>query len=363
MTLTFARAIFLQFVGTVGSGIFVLPYVFYHSNFVFGSIFLLLLGILSAVLNNFYCHIVKSTKGDHQLAGYAEIYLGPRFKQLAVFNLILLSFGAMSAYQKLFSSFLSALFPVVSNYSPYVFVSLLGLAVIFNFKINRFFSILIPLFILVIPIVLFFYSMTSYGFRITYYEIPPNFLFYGPTLFALSGLTIIPEIDEILRQGRPKKHETLALASFLGVILVVAVYFFFTSSVTTLSGSSVSINAVSGLISTYPFFAIIVSVFGMITTFRASLNFIHVIHELFFRDLKLSHPISSLLSFALPLSSVFLGSVSLLTIISLTGNITIFVSALLVILIRFELPRSFWTEFFAILILVCLSFGLLFSFA
>lgn len=362
MTLTFASAIFLQFVGTVGSGIFVLPYVFYHSNFLFAAIFLVLLGFVSGALNLFYCHIVSATKGDHQLAGYAGIYLGPRFKYLALLNLIILSFGAVTAYQKLFSSFLSAIFPVVDNYSPYIFIGLLGLAIISKFKFNHFFSILIPLFILIIPIVLFFYSITSYGLRITYYDIPPSFLFYGATIFALSGLTIVPEIDEVLRHGRARKHETLALASFLGVALVVITYLLFSYSIITLSGPSISINTVSGLLVNSPFFALVISIFGIITTFRASLNFIHVLHELFFRDLGLSESTSIALSFAFPLLTIFAGAIPLLTIISLTGNITIFVSALLVILIRFELPRSFWTEFFAILVLVCLSLGLLISF-
>jgi amino acid permease len=362
MTSTFASAIFLQFVGTVGSGIFVLPYVFYHSNFLFAAIFLVLLGFVSGALNRFYCHIVSSTKGDHQLAGYAEIYLGPRFKYLALLNLILLSFGAMTAYQKLFSSFLSALFPVVGNYSPYIFIGLLGLAIISKFKINRFFSILIPFFILLIPIVLFFYSAIFINHESYSMFQSPSFLFYGATIFALSGLTIVPEIDETLRRGRPKKHETLALASSIGVALVVITYLLFSYSIVTLSGPSVSINTVSGLLVNSPFFALVISIFGIITTFRASLNFIHVLHELFFRDLGLSESKSVALSFAFPLLTLVAGSIPLLTIISLTGNITIFVSALLVILIRFELPRSFWTEFFAILVLVCLSLGLLISF-
>jgi len=272
-----------------------------------------------------------------------------------------LSFGAITAYLKLFSSFLATLIPPLSSFAPYIFLLLLGLFFLTKLK-TSWLNSFISLFVILIPLVLFFYSFTFYGLRVTDYEIPPSFLFYGAALFALSGFTIIPEVDEVLHQGHRQKHETLALASSLGLALAVVVYLLFAYSVVTLSGSSVSSDTVSGLLKSTPLFAKLISAFGLIVTFRASFGFLTILHELFFRDLHLSSVKSSFLSFGLCVLCLLVSSVSLITIISLTGDITIFVSALIIVLIRLKLPYTFSTTFFAFLILLCLSLGLLIAF-
>lgn len=353
----FVSAIFLMFMGTVGSGIFVLPYLFAHSNLIFASIFLVFLTTITAALNQFYVEIIKKTPGDHQLTGYASIYLGPKFKLITTLNLVLLAFGAITAYSKLFTSFLNLLFPSLSLslasilYLAFLFLSL----ALSRERVGLGFRILVPIFILVIPVLLFIFSLNSQfvirnsSFLIT----SPSFAFFGATLFALSGFTIIPEVEETL--GSNKK---LSLAVLLGLLLAALIYFLYAFSVIRLSGQSLSINSVSGLASTYPLIAKFIAIFGLVITLRASFNFLIILRELFYRDLKISKTISNSLPFLFPVLALFLRSVSLISIISLTGHLTIFISALIICLIRLRLPHTFATQFFSLLIILSLTFGL-----
>ena len=352
----FLSAVFLQFMGTVGSGIFVLPYLFAKSNFLFATFFLVYLTIITAFLNHFYVEIISSTPGDHQLTGYAQKYLGPKFKLVTTLNLILLACGAITAYSKLFQSFFILIIPQCSAISSIVY--LITVIIIFALALSReregLGFLLIPIFILLIPVVLFFIALNSpLEIRNLSLEISPSFMFYGATLFALSGFTIIPEVQETL--GSNKK---LFLAVFLGLILATITYFLFAFSVIRLSGPSLTVDSVTGLFRTFPVIALVLAIFGMVVTSKSTANFLIILRELFYRDLKISLPLSQMLPLLFPLVVLALTSVSLITIMSLTGHITIFVSAVIICLIRFRLPHNFSTLFISLLILLSLFFGL-----
>ena len=358
MRYTFLSAIFLQFMGTVGSGIFVLPYLFYHSNFIFSVFFLLILGVVTGVLNHFYAHIVTSTPGDHQLAGYSRIYLGKRFSSLATLNLLLLSFGAIAAYLKLFISFISILFPSLSQ----IIVSIIYIVVVFAayqlyFHRSKFLDYIIPIFMLLIPIAIFITSFYSHSPSPGFYLVSPKFLFFGATIYALSGFTIIPEVQEILLKDKKHKH-SLPLAVALGMVLVVLSYLLFSYGVIVISNGGVTIDTVTGMSHSLPLLAKVISIFGAVIVMRASFGFLIVLRELFFRDLQLSKTVSNYLPLSFPLIALTLGSVSLISLISMTGSITIFVSALLICLIRLRLPTTFWTQFWIMAVMISLLLGL-----
>lgn len=357
MNHTLLRAIFLQFMGTVGSGIFVLPYLFYHSNFVFSTIFLLVLGAVTLALNHFYSHIVTSTKGDHQLAGYSQLYLGRRFGKLASLNLLLLSFGAMAAYYKLFINFTQLLYPFSSPLVPsllYLFI----LTVFYRlyFKPSGIIDIIVPIFMLSTPVTLFVLSFLYPLPSANLYTVSPSFSFYGAVVYALSGFTIIPEVQEILLKGRLR--HSLPTVVNIGMLLVVVSYFMFAYGVVSISNGGVTIDTVTGLARSLPLLAKVMALFGSIVVLRASFGFLIVLRELFFRDLHLSEKKSDFIPLLFPLVAILLRSIPLVSLISVTGTITIFVSSLLICLIRFRLPTSFWTQFWAIAIMFTLTTGL-----
>ena len=73
---------------TIGAGILGIPYVIAKAGFVTGIINILIIGILVLFLNLYSGEIVLRTKGDHQLTGYASIYLGKTGKFLMAISII-----------------------------------------------------------------------------------------------------------------------------------------------------------------------------------------------------------------------------------------------------------------------------------
>jgi len=356
----FFRAVFLQFYATVGAGIFALPYLFYKSNFNFAVIFLVVLTIITGFLNYFYLEIVLSTEGDHQFSGYAQIYLGKNFRHLATLNLLLLGLGATVAYVKLFSNFLVILVPQLPLFiASLIFIGLLITSHLLRLDFVRRLESIIPAIILLIPLLLFSTALQTPS--------PPqvhldsSFSFFGPLIFALAGFTIIPEIEEVFR-GRPKKYQSTLLASFLGLFLIFLVYLIFSFSVVRISGSLLSIDSITGIFQIYPWLGRLLAVFGLLITYQASLNFLLVIRELFYRDFRISKSISQSLPMLVPLFALFLFTVPFIQVISLTGAITVYVSALMICAIRLKINHSWFTTLLAVLIFLSLTFGLLLEF-
>ena len=64
----------------IGAGVLGIPYVIAQSGFKIGLIHLIIIGIIMAILMLYLGEITLRTKKDHQLAGYAEKYLGKKGK-------------------------------------------------------------------------------------------------------------------------------------------------------------------------------------------------------------------------------------------------------------------------------------------
>jgi len=356
----FLKAVFLQFFAIAGAGIFALPFVFQQSNFNFSLIFLVILTMVTGFLNFFYLEIVLNTVGDHQLSGYAKIYLGKNFRHLAALNLLLLGLGATVAYIKLFSNFLVILIPQLPLFmASLIFIGLLIISHILRFDFVRRLENIIPIIILLIPLLLFSAALQSPDPVPVIH--PPNFSFFGPLIFALAGFTIIPEIEEVFR-GRPKKYQSTMLASFLGLFLIFLVYLVFSFSVVRISGPYLSIDSITGIFRIYPWLGRILALFGMLITYQASLNFLLVIRELFYRDFHISKSIAQSLPMLVPLFGLILFTVPFIQIISLTGAITVYVSALIICAIRLKINYRWSTIVLSAIILLSLTFGLILEF-
>jgi amino acid permease len=350
------KAAFLQLSGILGAGIFVLPYVFHLSNFTFTLLGLIFLVLIMSQVHLFYCDIIARTPGDHQLAGYAKIYLGPRFQKLALLNIFLLGLGVLYAYIKLASSFITAIAPVISPKSAsLVFVFLVGLFHLSRFRVFKNYSQYIPPLAILIILLLF-----SVALQIpSYPQIPnaPSLVFFGPLVFALTGFTIIPEVEEILRSS-PRKRRNLRLATLAGLLLAAILYLIFAFTIGRLSGPYLSVDSVSGLSGTIPLAAVLLSILGLFLVFEATLNFILVFRETFYRDFQVPRLASDLLAFSVFIFSYLFLRGPLVEVISLTGAVTIFISALIICLIRLKLNRSpkLFAKSFIILLILFLGF-------
>lgn len=353
----FFKAIFLQFSGIVGAGIFALPFVLYNSNFYFSSSLLISTAIVMVLLNFFYISIISDTSGDHQLPGYAQIYLGPLPKILSLLTLGFLCFGGLIAYTKLAATFLNQILPALSV--PVLALFFIILVGFFHLrKLNSCKSIfqLLPIINLFIILILFLFSFNS--------SIPnlnlqtPQISYFGSIIFALSGFTIIPELEETLRYSQKKKL-LLHLASLFGVLLAVIVYLIFSYSVIRVSGSGITSDAVVGVFKNNLVLGYFLIFFGLMTVFKAALNLIFVLKEIFFRDFKKSENISYTLSIVISFLVLFFINIPFIKIISFVGAISTLFSALIICLIYSKKAKSGLANFVSIFILSALLLGLI----
>ncbi len=109
-----ARAIAVLVGTTIGAGIFALPHVIAQAGLAIGLTYLLGLGILNLLLNIIYGEVILCTTGDHQLTGYAQIYLGKKGKALATAAMFFSLYGALLAYLIKIGQFLALIFGLPS---------------------------------------------------------------------------------------------------------------------------------------------------------------------------------------------------------------------------------------------------------
>ena len=338
----------------MGAGVFVLPYFLYNSNFWWAVMGMFLIAMVTAVINVFYVQIICETQGDHQLPGYAKKYLDEKFKYLAAVSLMATGIGAVLAYIKLGSGFIQILWPINNFFSVVIFLLLIILGYLLKIKKIKIILDFLPfvaIFIafLLLQIVLFnpLPEIELQNFNLT---------FFGVAVFALSGFTVIPEMEEILR-GEKKVRTKLAWASIMGLLLAFIVSVIFSYVIIKLVGNNLTEDSVTELAKTSYLMAVIISIFGLLTTFKGSINFMDVIHEIFYRDFKITKNISSVMAVILPVFSLLFFNLSFESILGGIGAGSIFVSTVIICLIMFKLKNNYLISSLIILILIVFVVG------
>ncbi|MDD2224827.1 MAG: aromatic amino acid transport family protein [Candidatus Shapirobacteria bacterium] len=350
----FIRAILLQFSGIMGAGIFALPYFLYNSNFFWSVIGMFLIALVTAVVNIFYVQIICNTQGDHQLPGYAKKYLGEKFKYLALMSLIISGLGVMLACIKLGSGFIQILLPINSFFSVAFFLLLIIVGYLLKIKKIKIILDYLPFVAILIVLLLLQIVLINPLPKIGLQSF--NLAFFGVVVFALSGFTVIPEMEEILR-GEKKVKIKLTWASIMGLFLAFVVYVIFSYAIIKLVGNNLTEDSVTGLAKTSYLVAIIISVFGLLATFKGSINFMNVFHEIFYRDFKVPEKISSLLAVFLPIATLLLFNLSFGSILGGIGAGSIFVSTIIICLMMFKLKKNYLISSLIILILIVFVIG------
>lgn len=335
----FIKAILMQYSGIVGAGIFILPYLFFYSNFYFVSFWLIVIALFMMALDQLYIDIIVNTKGDHQLAGYARIYLGRFFEFLASANMIVLGLGATSAFIRLGSDFIKLLLPG----SPplvyqLIFLSFFGIFHTSNFPLIKKMYHYIPLISISIILILFSFSL-KIPFSILKFP-SPNYSFLGGLIFAMTGFVIVPEVERYINshknkpKNKVKNRQIIIWANRGGIVLAALTYFIFAISIMLLSNSHLSSDTISGLLTTHPKLGLAVAILGIALTFKACLNFAMCLQKLLSHDYNLSENKSLLISLLIPFSTLFLNKFSFMQIISVTGTFTIATSAFIIVCVK-----------------------------
>lgn len=254
----------------IGAGIFGIPYVVQQAGFFTGILVILIVGILMMLTYLMFGEVVLSTKGNHQLTGYTEKYLGKKLKFLMFICLIASMYGALFAYLIGIGNSLSTI--LGGNWQIYsiIFLILAGTLLYFGLKTfgktELIFNLLILLIISAISLILLpQINLNNFsGFNLSKFFIP-----YGVVLFAFLGTTAVPIAKEILVRNKKKLKKSIILA----VSIPLIIYILFSIIVIGITGKDTTNIATIGLgNSTTPLILILgnlLAVFAMTTSFLA----------------------------------------------------------------------------------------------
>jgi len=212
----------------IGAGVLGIPYVAAQAGVLATILYILFIGGLIYLVNLYLGEIVLRTKGNHQLIGYTEKYLGKKARRIMEFAVIFGIYAALIAYMYGMGQSLSQIFTGGTDY--YIYFGI-GVGLIMSFLIRggekslkKFekFGVMIILSLLVVIISVFLDKIDIANF--SFFNFSNILLPFGVVLFALMSFQAIPEVKIVLKGNEKKLKKVIKTGS----IVSMAFYILFT---------------------------------------------------------------------------------------------------------------------------------------
>ncbi|MDO8660312.1 MAG: aromatic amino acid transport family protein [Candidatus Woesearchaeota archaeon] len=317
---------------TVGAGMLAIPVVVQTAGFWTGLIVILLVGLAVLLMNLMLGEVVLRTKGNHQLTGYAEKYLGKWGKQAMLVSMLVGIYGALIAYTLGEGASLASLFggnPAMWSGLFYIVMAGIifkGLSVVETSE-----SWLSPLKIMLFVILVIF-SIASGKLNTTNlsgFSASSLFIPYGVVLFALLGTAAIPEIRE-----ETKKHwSNLKKVLIIGSTIPIIIYLLFAIIVIGITGSQTTEIATIGLSAVLGSTAgALINAFAVIAMMTAFMALGLALKEMFMFDYEFSRIKAFVAVVALPVLALVIGLQSFAGMIGVAGAFAGGIDGVLIVL-------------------------------
>jgi amino acid permease len=360
------KAIF-TFVGTiVGAGVLGLPRAILESGFFLGLINMLLIGGVMLLISLMVGEVSLRTKDRHQIPGLVGKYVGKKTEYLVTILSIVAIYGALTAYIVGSGSLISNLLNVNIIVAELIYFIPLSIVLFFGLKGVENSESILAFFLIFSAIILssgaLFYLDTSNISTIT----PSNFFTpVGVIVFALSGMFAIPQMKEVLWLEKNKLKKSILIGFTIPLIL----YIFFTFSFIGACGDKLynedkeiaTVCVESNFL--FTFFGYLFAFLAMSTCFIALGN---SLRETYLEDYKINKSLAFVLTIIPPLIVSFLGVVSFVELLSLTGGL--FLIPLMIVLVymyyktrrlgerrpEYELKIPNWIIWLLVIFLICI---------
>ncbi len=323
--------------GMIGVGFLALPYVAMKAGIWLMLLYFLVLTALVAAINLIFCEISLKTPDFKRFPGFVGHYLGKWPQFFAMLLTVFGSFGVLLVYLLVGSQFLAAVFQPLFFGSDliYVFIYFFAVSAIIYFDIKIIskveFWVIILLFISLFSVFLGAFSriklsnifiQSSGGFS-------DFFLPYGALLFALWGIGLIPEIEEMLRGNKKQFKKIIAIST----ILISVFYLLFVLLILGITGSQTDQTALAGLNKFLGGGLISVSLLmGALATFTAFIAQGIIFKKFLMYDLGIKHWQAFVMTCFTPLILFLLGLKSFIPLISFTGGVLLGINGILILL-------------------------------
>ncbi len=309
----FLENIFLLLGTIIGAGIFSLPSSLRQEGWVYFILLILGLDYILGKTNILYREIIESIHEKHQLPGYVRIILGRRMSRISSLLLLFSTFGALLAYLIIGGSFAGNVLGTSSWTGSVVFYLCIMLITVFAGKkietLDVFFTC-IKVVLLIVMIYVSFSRLTLFTLRFVPVFGKNPLEAYGAMLFALMGISIIPEL---------KKDKKVNASIYIAEIVVLICYALF--AVVLYPYLSTGKMVVKNI-----FFDIT----GVFTILSPYLMLTWVGYDLMREDLKVENQKALIIVLGIPIILFLAGMQSFLKVISLTGGVFLGSIALIV---------------------------------
>ena len=306
----------------IGAGFFSLPYIITQVGVWVLLAYFLVLGGLVLLIHLLLAEVALRTPDFLRLPGYAQVHLGEKGRYAALISIVFGGYGSMLAYLIIGGSFLQQIMsPVLGggNLAYTLVYFLLGgfllylgirpMAKICFFELAVFSGLLVLF-------AVFGKELFNANNLIGQPSLKNAFLPYGPVLFSLWGAAMIPEVEEMLGEGK----KNLKKVVIISVVLAAVVYLLFALIVAGISGKATTIDGISGLIGLLGPGIVIFGLFvGIVTTFTSFVALGLTVEKVLTYDFKIPRMWALALACFAPLVMYLLGFNNFLKVISFVG--------------------------------------------
>lgn len=276
----FLAAMFTLSGTIIGAGILGLPYVFAKSGFLIGIFWLLVIGSMILYVNLALGEITLRTKGNHQLPGYANRYLGKWGKRIMFFALVFGIYSALLAYLIGEGNSFAKLIPFDVSPIFYGIIFWMFMTMLLGHGMKELKRIetwgVMTIIVIVFGMFCRYLHNVDVGNLVTINH--GNLLFpIGVVFFAMHGFSSMPEVRREIK-GRESLFKK---AIIFGTLIPIVLYILF--SVIFIGRLGTNINEVATL--SFGPFVTVLGIFTMLTSYFV-LSF--ALHDMYKYDIKLN---------------------------------------------------------------------------
>lgn len=324
--------------GMIGVGFLSLPYVATKSGIWATIIYFFVVCVLMIALNLAFVKISLKTPDFKRFPGFAKHYLGNWGQFVASVCIIFGTVGVLLAYIIVGGEFLTNIFEPVFGGSNFIYTFLYfaaGSAIVyFGIKtIARVETVVLAGLVLCLIFIFFknfghinLGNVLAAGSDLSLKNL---FLPFGPLVFSLWGVALIPEVEEMLI-GKKKLLKKIIFSSVLGAAVF---YFLFVVLIVGITGSSTTESALTGLrnfLGNGSSSAALLA--GVLATFTAFIAHGIVLKKTLMFDLGIKHWQAFVMTCFTPMILFLSGFKSFIAIVSFIGGVMLGIEGILILL-------------------------------
>jgi len=322
----------------IGVGFFSLPYIAMKVGVWMMLAYFLILSIIVIIIHLIFVKISLKTPDFKRFPGFVGYYLGDKWKLFSLFSTIIASYGVLLVYLIVGSEFLANImqpyFGGDSVLYTLIYFSFVSLIIWFGIKAVA----KVEFWALCLLFLSIFFIFIKGFLQISFSNIfVPDFQFnfsnfflpYGPILFSLWGVSLIPEAEEMIKEDKKSIKKIIIVSTLIPVVF----YVIFTFLILSITASQTTESAFIGIRNILgDNVAVMVFLAGMFTTITACIAQGLTLKKVFAYDLKIKNWQAFVMTCSVPLILFLLGLKSFIGLISFLGGVLLGIDGILILL-------------------------------